>query len=265
MWFAKKRNPLDAERLYGIIGRPLVHSYSRQFFAEKFKGVDEVAYENFELKDIEELPALIAGHPNLRGLNVTIPYKRDVMAYLDDIDENARIIGAVNVVKITRDEAGKPRLKGYNTDFYGFMTALKPMLTPEHRHALVLGTGGASKAVLHALDTLGLTHQYVSRTPGDDRIGYSDLTPEVMARHTVVINTTPVGTFPKVKECPPVPYECITPGHVVFDLIYNPIRTLFLNQAELKGAAIKNGWEMFVYQALKTYEIWEGVRMTHEF
>ena len=265
MLFCRKRNPLKIERLYGIIGRPLVHSYSKQFFHEKFKDVHEVAYENFELNDIAEFPALIAAHPNLCGLNVTIPYKQQVMAYLDEIDENARTIGAVNVVKITRDSNGKPHLKGFNTDFYGFMTALRPMLDERHKQALVLGTGGASKAVLHALDQLGVAHQYVSRTPGGDCIGYDALTPEVMAQHTVLINTTPVGTFPKVKECPPIPYEHITPDHVVFDLIYNPIRTLFLNQAELKGASIKNGWEMFVYQALKTYEIWEGVVLTHQF
>ena len=251
------------ERLYGIIGRPLVHSYSKQFFAEKFKNVSDVAYENFELKSITELPALIQSHPNLCGLNVTIPYKRDVMAYLDEIDPVAAKIGAVNVVKIERRD-GKPYLKGFNTDYYGFKRMLEPMLNGQ-RQALVLGTGGASKAVIAALNDMGLTYKYVSRTASYDRLTYDDINKSVMEQYPVIINTTPLGTFPNVKECANIPYEFITDKHICVDLIYNPIRTLFLNQAELKGAAIKNGWEMFVYQALKTYEIWEGVVLTHQF
>ncbi|MBP5318896.1 MAG: shikimate dehydrogenase [Paludibacteraceae bacterium] len=258
-----KRKKQQIDRLYGIIGRPLVHSYSKAFFSEKFADHKNLAYENFELASIDEFPGLIESHPNLCGLNVTIPYQRDVMRFLDEIDPTAAKIGAVNVVKIERRD-GKPYLKGYNTDYYGFKRALEPMLK-DQRQALVLGTGGASKAVIAALDDLGIGYRYVSRTAAEGRFTYEDLNREILQQYPIIINTTPLGTFPNVKECADIPYEFITDKHVCFDLIYNPIRTLFLNQAELKGAAIKNGWEMFVYQALKTYEIWEGVVMTHNF
>jgi shikimate dehydrogenase len=242
-----------------------VHSYSPAFFNEKFaqKGIKS-EYKAFDIASIEAFPAIVQEHPLMRGFNVTIPYKQAVMPYLDEIDANAQAIGAVNVVKVEQKE-GKPYLTGYNSDWYGFTRSLQPLLKPWHTKALVLGTGGASKGIVYALEQLGIAYTLASRTPKEGQIAYQDLTPAFMEEHTILINTTPVGTFPNTKECPNIPYEYITEKHLVFDLIYNPIRTLFLQQAEMKGATIRNGWEMFVYQALRSYQIWEGVEWTHQF
>lgn len=250
---------------YGIIGHPLGHSYSPAFFNEKFaqKQINS-QYVAFDIPCIEQFPVLLKQHPLLHGLNVTIPYKQAIMAYLDAIDANARAIGAVNVVKVEQKD-GKPYLTGYNSDWYGFTCSLKPLLQPWHTKALVLGTGGASKGIVYALQQLGIAYKLASRTPKEGQFSYQDITDKVMQEYTILINTTPVGTYPHTKECPNIPYELITEKHLVFDLIYNPIRTLFLQQAELKGATIRNGWEMFVYQALRSYQIWEGVEWTHQF
>lgn len=257
----------EITHLYGVIGRPLVHSYSPELAKEKFaeKKLSGHDYGRFELQDISELMPLINDKTNLKGLNVTIPYKKDVMEFLDEIDPNAEAIGAVNCVKITRGNDGKPHLKGYNTDWYGFTKSLEPMLRPTHKKALILGTGGASQAIKYALNKLGLETRFVSRTPADGQFSYSDLTPEVMTEYTVIVNTTPVGMFPNTKACPQIPYECLTSNHIAYDVIYNPIKTLFLTQAETKGAQIKNGWEMFVHQALRSYQIWEGGEWSHRF
>lgn len=250
---------------YGIIGHPLVHSYSPAFFNEKFaqKGISS-QYLAFDIANIEQFPCIIADYPLMRGFNVTIPYKQAVMPYLNEIDANAMAIGAVNVVKV-EERDGKPYLIGYNSDWYGFTRSLRPLLKPWHTQALVLGTGGASKGIVYALEQLGIGYKLASRTPKEGQFSYQDITPEVMQAYTIIINTTPVGTYPHTKECPNIPYELITDKHLVFDLIYNPIRTLFLQQAEMKGATIRNGWEMFVYQALRSYQIWEGVEWTHQF
>ena len=246
---------------YGIIGNPLCHSLSPQFFNERFaqKNISS-EYVKFEISSIEEFPNIIKGHPMLVGLNVTIPYKQAVIPYLDELDEHAKAMGAVNVVKVETREDGTKYLKGYNTDWYGFTASIKPILKENHKKALILGTGGASKAIAYSLDLLGISYKFVSRKASEGNFTYGDLTDEIIKEHTVLINTSPVGTFPNVKECPNIPYHCITREHVVYDLIYNPIETLYLRQAETCGATIQNGWPMFVNQALKSYEIWEGVR-----
>ena len=183
---------------------------------------------------------------------------------MDKIDDEAKEIGAVNVIKIT-EKNGKRFLKGYNSDWYGFKKSIETKIKPWHTKALVLGTGGASKGVIYALKRLNIEYQYVSRTAKQDCITYDDLNEDYFKQYKIIINTTPVGTFPNVKACPEIPYEYITKDHLVYDLIYNPIRSLFLHQAELKGATIYNGWEMFVYQALRSYKIWENKDWTHKF
>ena len=240
---------------YGIIGYPLGHSFSRGFFTEKFarESID-AQYLNFEIPDVAMLSDVLRDNPELRGLNVTLPHKQAVIPLLDEMSEEAMEIGAVNVIRVRNG-----KLKGFNSDIIGFTNSIKPLLQPHHRKALVLGTGGASKAIAYSLELLGISYKFVSRSASEDNYTYDDLTEEVMKEHTVLINTSPVGTFPNVKECPNIPYHCITREHVVYDLIYNPIETMFLRQAETCGATIQNGWPMFVNQALKSYEIWEGV------
>lgn len=250
---------------YGIIGNPLCHSLSPKFFNDKFTELEIPSeYLKFEIDNIEEFPKIIKDHPLLVGLNVTIPYKQAIIPYLDELDSHAKAMGAVNVVKVERREDGSSFLKGYNTDWYGFTESFRPMLQVFHHQALILGTGGASKAIAYALDQLGISYKFVSRKPIEGGFTYDDLTEEIIRNYTIIINTSPVGTFPNVKECPNIPYHCISNRHVVYDLIYNPIQTLFLRQAETCGAVISNGWQMFVNQAIKSYEIWEGIKLTHK-
>lgn len=242
---------------YGVIGNPLHHSYSKAYFNEKFQEqAIDARYDNYLLPTIKDVMKILNDTPNLCGLNVTIPYKEQVMEYLDEIDDEAKEIGAVNVIKIT-EKNGKRFLKGYNSDWFGFTEAIKPFLKPHHTHALILGTGGASKGILYALKKLKINTQFVSRDPSKG-LTYKQLTKEILQQHTIIVNTTPVGTFPEVKHCPPIPYHFLTDKHLVYDLIYNPIRTLFLHQAETRGATTCNGWQMFLNQAHKAYVIWEG-------
>ena len=242
---------------YGVIGNPLHHSYSKAYFNEKFQEqAIEARYDNYLLPTIKDVMKVLNDTPNLCGLNVTIPYKEQVMEYLDEIDDEAKEIGAVNVIKIT-EKNGKRFLKGYNSDWFGFTEAIKPFLKPHHTHALILGTGGASKGILYALKKLKINTQFVSRDPSKG-LTYKQLTKEILQQYTIIVNTTPVGTFPEVKHCPPIPYHFLTDKHLVYDLIYNPIRTLFLHQAETRGATTCNGWQMFLNQAHKAYVIWEG-------
>jgi shikimate dehydrogenase len=242
---------------YGVIGNPLHHSYSKAYFNEKFQEqAIDARYDNYLLPTIKDVMKVLNDTPNLCGLNVTIPYKEQVMEYLDEIDDEAKEIGAVNVIKIT-EKNGKRFLKGYNSDWFGFTEAIKPFLKPHHTHALILGTGGASKGILYALKKLKINTQFVSRDPSKG-LTYKQLTKEILQQYTIVVNTTPVGTFPEVKHCPPIPYHFLTDKHLVYDLIYNPIRTLFLHQAETRGATTCNGWQMFLNQAHKAYVIWEG-------
>ena len=255
-------------RKFGLLGHPLGHSFSRKFHNERFAtlGINAV-YENFDLEDITLLPALLQSQPDLIGLNVTIPYKQAVMTYLDEFDPLAQRIGAVNVVRIEHlvpaADGSLPatrvpglRLKGFNSDIVGFRDSLRPMLRGDEKKALVLGTGGASKAIFVALQDLGITPVYVSRTPALGRLTYADLTPEVMADHLVVVNCTPLGMFPKVDACPDIPYDLLTPRHVCFDCVYNPEETLFVKRALAQGAAAKCGYEMLIGQAIESYRIW---------
>jgi shikimate dehydrogenase len=241
---------------YGLIGYPLVHSFSRKYFTEKFaaEGLD-AEYLNFEIPSIGQLPSILQAHPDLRGLNVTIPYKEQVISYLDALDEGARAIGAVNVIRISHSD-GRTVLKGYNADVIGFMDSLHPLLRPHHRQALVLGTGGASKAITYGLRQLGITPTLVSRTPRKGMLAYSDLDEEVMRKYLVIVNCTPVGTYPKVDACPDIPYRLLTPDHLLYDLVYNPEKTLFLQRGEAQGAQIKNGLEMLHRQAEASWDFW---------
>ena len=237
---------------YGIIGYPLGHSFSRGFFTEKFarEGID-AQYLNFEIPDVAMLRDVLRDNPKLRGLNVTLPHKQAVIPLLDEMSDEAREIGAVNVIRV-RDG----RLRGYNSDIIGFSESIKPLLKPHHTKALVLGTGGASKAICVGLTRLGLEWTYVSRTPREGMITYDALTPEVMAEYTVIVNCSPVGMYPKVDAAPAIPYECLTPRHLLFDLVYNPEDTLFMQKGRAHGATVKNGLEMLHLQAIASWRFW---------
>ena len=289
---------------YGLLGYPLGHSFSRAFFLEKFarEGID-ATYLNFELPSADLLQQVIAEHPGLRGLNVTLPHKQAVIPLLDELSDEARAIGAVNVIRITR-QGGRPHLKGFNSDIIGFMDSIRPLLKPHHTRALVLGTGGASKAICHGLEKLGIEWRYVSRTrtpnqpsspqspspeasplgqpspdtaplghpsaPQDTSVGcsayspslppltYSDVTPSLLADYTVIVNCTPLGMYPKVDAAPPLPYAALSPRHLLFDLVYNPEVTLFMQQGRRFGATVKSGLEMLHRQAVASWEFWNG-------
>ncbi len=242
---------------YGLIGYPLKHSFSVSYFNEKFRseGID-AEYVNFEIPDIKDFPEVISRNPGLYGLNVTIPYKQQVIPYLNELDDDAAAIGAVNVIQITRQK-GKVRLKGFNTDIIGFKQSIEPSLRPFHRKALILGTGGSSKAIYHGLKQLGIEGTYVSRTPREGRLTYQDLTPEIIDTHQVIVNCTPVGMYPKVDFAPEIPYDLLTPDHLLYDLLYNPNVTLFMKKGAARGAITKNGLEMLLLQAFAGWEIWQ--------
>ncbi|MDM8337074.1 shikimate dehydrogenase family protein [Mediterranea massiliensis] len=243
---------------YGLIGYPLKHSFSIGYFNEKFEAENiDAQYVNFEIPDIRDFMEVIEENPNLCGLNVTIPYKEQVIPYLDELDKDTAKIGAVNVIKIIRLPKGKVKLVGYNSDIVGFTQSIEPLLQPHHTKALILGTGGASKAVFHGLDNLGIKATFVSRTKkSDDILTYRELTPEIMQEHTVIVNTTPLGMYPKVDFCPDIPYDQLTPNHLLYDLLYNPNETLFMKKGKEKGAVVKNGLEMLLLQAFASWEIW---------
>ena len=241
---------------YGIIGKPLEHSYSARYFTEKFlrEGID-AEYKNFELPQIDDLSVMLTQETELKGFNVTIPYKQQIFKYLDEIDAAAQAIGAVNVVKVIRD-GESIKLKGYNTDIIGFGDSIRPLLKPHHTHALILGTGGASKAVDYVLQQFGLTTTFVSRTKREDVISYDDMTAELLEQYTVIVNTTPLGMHPKTDACPPLDYTAIDDRHLLFDVIYNPEKTLFLRRGEEAGATICNGMDMLIGQAKAAWNIW---------
>ncbi len=244
---------------YGLIGYPLGHSFSRKFFTEKFEQEDiDAQYLNFEIPSIEEFPNIIASHPELRGLNVTIPYKQQVMQYLDEISPEAKAIGAVNVVRCQRSTVnGQPKLTGYNSDVIGFVESIKPLLKPHHEKALILGTGGASKAIHYGLEEkLGMETLFVSRTSRENMITYNDITKDLLQDYTVIVNCSPVGMFPKVDECPALPYEAMNENHLLYDIVYNPLETLFMKKGAAQGATVKNGLEMLHLQAIASWEFW---------
>lgn len=241
---------------YGIIGYPLGHSFSPGFFNEKFRneGIDAV-YERYELSQIDLLPEIIASNPELCGLNVTIPYKQQIMQYLDELSEEAREIGAVNVVKVTHN--GKNvHLKGFNSDVIGFSRSIEPLLEKHHKKALILGTGGAAQAIDYGLMQLGLETIKVSRYERPDTIQYDKITPDVIKEYKVIINCTPIGMYPNTEECPNLPYEAMDSQHLLYDLIYNPDTTLFMKKGMERGAVVKNGLEMLLLQAYASWEFW---------
>jgi len=238
---------------YGLIGYPLSHSFSKGYFAEKFlkENITDANYDVFPLEKIEDFTALYQNKENLIGLNVTIPYKQQVIPFLDELDETSANIGAVNTVKFTQ---GK-RI-GYNTDAYGFEMSLKPMLQSHHTNALILGTGGASKAVEYVLKKLGISFQYVSRNKSDHTISYEQLDEFIIHNSKLIINCTPIGMYPNVDVAPNIPYNAISEKHLLYDLVYNPEETLFLKKGKEKGAQTKNGLEMLYLQAERSWEIW---------
>lgn len=240
-------------RRYGLLGRTLKHSFSKGWFSQKFEAEDlsDCVYENFELPSIHALPALVQSLPDLCGLNVTIPYKEEVLPYLAQKNDIVAEVGACNCILVKDGE-----LIGYNTDVIGFRNALQPLLKVHHKQALVLGTGGAAKAVHFALRYLGIEPVYVSRREGKGVLQYEDLDESVIAAHSLIVNTTPLGMFPNVDEAPPIDYKFITPDHLLFDLTYNPAQTRFLAEGARRGAATENGYNMLVYQAEESWRIW---------
>lgn len=248
------------KRLYGLIGFPLGHSFSQRYFTEKFfrEGITDARFELFPIEDINLLPALIQKQPDLAGLSVTIPYKEQVIPFLDELDESAASVGAVNNIRVGFN-GSKPYLKGYNTDVYGFSKSLGQIFIPENSKALVLGTGGASKAITHVLNQRNIDYLLVSRKPSSEgQISYQQLTSELIEDYQLIINATPVGTYPQVNQSPPLPYSALTQGHILFDLVYNPTLTLFLKQGQEKGCKVKNGESMLYFQAQKSWEIWNS-------
>ena len=243
---------------YGLIGFPLGHSFSIDYFNEKFKNENiDAEYINLEIPTIDSLPEILASNPELKGLNVTIPYKEKVISYLDYISEEAREIGAVNVVRITH-KGNKTQLKGFNSDVIGFTRSIEPMLESIHKKALILGTGGASKAINYGLKSLGLETLLVSRSEKIGAITYSAVTPEIIKEYNVIVNCTPLGMYPNVDNCPNIPYEAMDSNTILYDLIYNPDETLFMKRGAEYGATTKNGVEMLLLQAFASWEFWNG-------
>ena len=242
---------------YGLIGYPLDHSFSISYFNQRFQdeGINAV-YENFEIPTIEALDEVLNLNPELKGLNVTIPYKEKVIPYLDSISPEARAIGAVNVIKVSH-EGKSVKLKGYNSDVIGFTKSIEPMIEKKwHKKALILGTGGASKAINYGLRNLGLETVFVSRYERPDTIQYQNITPDIIREYNVIVNCTPLGMYPKTEECPQLPYEAMDSHTILYDLIYNPDETLFMKRGAEYGAQTKNGLEMLLLQAFASWEFW---------
>lgn len=244
-------------RLFGLIGYPLTHSFSKKYFTEKFEkeGLDDCRYELFPIESITELPGLISQHPDLEGLNITIPYKKQVLPYLNHTAFIPAGLEACNCILFSEGQ-----LIGYNTDVVGFRESLRPVLRPDQQSALVLGNGGATAAVIFALQQLGISYHIVSRAiqPGSD-FTYQDLDHSIIQSHPIIINTTPVGMYPKEDHCPDIPYESIDERHLLFDLVYNPAQTLFLRKGAERGATIKNGEDMLLLQAEESWKIWNSI------
>ncbi|MCX7549999.1 shikimate dehydrogenase family protein [Xanthomarina sp. F2636L] len=242
---------------FGLIGKNISYSFSREYFKKKFKDEDimNTSYENFDLQNINEFPEVINKNPTLKGLNVTIPYKESVIPYLDKLNKKAKKIRAVNTIKISK----KGKLTGYNTDYFGFKKSLEPHLKSHHKKALILGTGGASKAIAYALKKLNIEIAFVSRTPSKQtNFSYTLLTENDIRNYQIIINCTPLGTHPHMDDCPEIPYQAITDKHILFDLIYNPEETKFLRFGKAKNATTINGYQMLIYQADKAWRIWSS-------
>ncbi|HYQ56638.1 MAG TPA: shikimate dehydrogenase [Draconibacterium sp.] len=244
---------------YGLLGYPLTHSFSKRYFTERFESEQiDSTYDNFEIDSITKFPDVVKDNPEVIGFNVTIPYKEQVIPYLDELNDSAKEIGAVNTIRVTRTENGV-HLKGFNTDTFGFESSLKSLLKDHHKKALILGTGGASKALKYVLNKLGI--EYISASIEElkeKEIRYEDINEQVISDRLLIINATPLGTYPKVDTFPNIPYEFITDKHLLFDLVYNPEVTQFMANGKAKGATVKNGYEMLLNQAEKSYEIWNS-------
>lgn len=244
-------------RKFGLIGYPLGHSFSRKYFNEKFSAehLEDCSYDNYALKDIGMLKDLIGSDPALCGLNVTIPYKTAVLRFLDAIDAEAEAVGAVNVLKIKR-RGNKYSLSGFNSDITGIYDSLKPLLRPDVRDAIVLGTGGASKAVCYVLDKISVHYTLISRTPKPGCLTYNELVPGILDRARLIINTTPLGMYPDTGTFPDLKYDLLTGKHILFDLVYNPEMTVFLRKGQERGCTTLNGMKMLISQAERSWEIW---------
>ncbi|SDR77671.1 shikimate dehydrogenase [Polaribacter sp. KT25b] len=245
----------ENSKIFGLLGKNISYSFSRGYFTEKFEklNITNYKYVNFDIQQIKDFSSIIDNKKSLGGINVTIPYKEEVIPFLDKLDETAKNIGAVNTIKFTK----RGNLKGYNSDVVGFENSIKPLLKKHHKRALILGTGGASKAIAYALKKNNIKFKFVSRNPeGKKEISYDSLTEETLKKYTVIINCTPLGTFPAIEKCPNIPYQFISEKHLLFDLIYNPEVSTFLSKGKEKGATIKNGFEMLQLQAEESWRIW---------
>ncbi|GAA4325449.1 shikimate dehydrogenase [Pontixanthobacter gangjinensis] len=241
-------------RTFGLLGKNIDYSFSRKYFSEKFSRENiDAEYLNFDIPSIERFPEVIQ-NKEISGMNVTIPYKEQVIPYLDRLDEHSSRIKAVNTIKFEKDGS----LTGFNTDYWGFMEALKPHLQPQHSGALILGTGGASKAVAYALELLNIDHKFVSRTAENDQFSYQQLGRDILDQYKLIVNSTPLGTFPNVEACPDIPFQYIGKNHLIFDLIYNPSETKLMRLAAEKGATTLNGLQMLKQQAEKAWAIWNS-------
>lgn len=237
---------------FGLIGKHIDYSFSKSFFTEKFEKENlPHSYHNFDIENIEQFPEILVKNKDLHGLNVTIPYKEKIIPYLDDLEKTAKDIGAVNVIKFDGN-----KLIGYNSDCFGFEKSLLPFLPLKTKSALILGTGGASKAIAYVLAHLGFDFTYVSRKPNPEFIHYEDLDRNILENHCLIVNCTPLGTFPNTSAFPPIPYSYLSPDHLLFDLIYNPTETEFLRKGRKQGSNTSNGLDMLTWQAEKAWEIW---------
>lgn len=241
---------------FGLIGYPLSHSFSKGYFAEKFlkESIQDCFYDVYPLKKIEDFTSLCEQHQNLVGLNVTIPYKQQIIPFLDELDETAANIGAVNTIKFINNKK-----TGFNTDAFGFEMSLQPLLKSHHQQALILGTGGASKAVEFVLKKLGISFRYVSRYKNENTITYSELNEDIIQHSTLIINSTPMGMYPNIEVSPGIPYHFLSDKHLLYDLIYNPEETQFLKEGKQRGAQTKNGLEMLYLQAERSWQIWNNI------
>ena len=246
----------EPKTIYGLIGYPLRHSFSIDYFNHKFHAEDiNAEYVNFEIEDIGDLMEIIAEEPRLNGLNVTSPYKEQVLPYMNHLDESAEVVGAVNVIKFVRQDKGL-ELYGYNSDVMGFLRSVQPLINEERKQAMILGTGGAAKAVAHALRQLGVEVSFVSRQKTAHTVVYEEITKNMVHANKLIINATPLGKFPDVDKCPDFPYKFLTKEHLCYDLVYNPDETLFMKKSLQAGAQVKNGLEMLLLQAFESYSIW---------
>ena len=250
----------DKRYKYGLVGRNISYSFSKEYFSKKFldSQLEKHSYENFDLQKVEEFKTLISKNRDIQGLNITIPYKESIIPFLDGIHPKAEQIGAVNTIKFT-----KQGLIGYNTDVYGFKKSIEPLLEKNHAKALILGTGGVSKAVAFVLDELEIPFTFVSRTVGKNKINYSEINKNTLEMYSIIVNCTPLGTFPDIENKPNIPYEFLEPRHLLFDLIYNPEKTAFLKEGETRGTTIFNGLKMLQLQAEKAWEIWNLQHIAH--